>query len=685
MTDSTTFARRLMRIREKSSQRDTLSPIMGSVAITDLPAFSAYYRIGLWPCISAEKPEFAMGLWVLLAHYLERWRGVRVYRLLVKLEGEPEDFDWSIEQSQFEVDDYPVESLDENIAIWGTLNKTEDKWQLKVFIENDLLTGEDNEPAELDFNADLITDFVAQLPKIALSILQTLESSIVDDTEALTFTVDNLPDEAKLTALFSNLLEWDVQLLASLSGVEIEDADIESDFDALLEAGKAANHDVAAWAIANAVAHTMLPGYSVFGDLFVERVDEIVEAFPASYLPAPMLATAIYQMGQIQDAYDLLEGEIETHSDSAMARLKLAQLYGQSGRLADTVACLQDAISANVTNNYLYRAYGNVLQVVEQRGEIMDEFVLIDADEIDEDQTLWEAIAAYDAALKITPSDTRALYNQLLLLLMVESEEQRIWDTFKRLLQLDGAGEYIRDVIENMYDLDIKPGINAIEAMIKAQGERIDLFINLAALHLAQEAGDEAKPYLEKAKAMTDVTEKLAEIERLLLVADDSEFEQRFGELEAVINAGNSLDADDVEFLENASESAPHLIDAHLLLAGAYYAWEDNDAALEVLLDTQEKIPNNPAVIDMLAKILWEAGEEKLAFEYLNKGLAAYPFSVPLLTRTGQFLFDNGQLADARTYLGRAEEIAPQHPALQLVRAYIVSKIAENPGLYKED
>jgi tetratricopeptide (TPR) repeat protein len=681
MTDSTTFARRLMRIHEKTTSRDTLKSIVG--ARTDIPVFSSAYRVGLWPCISAEKPEFAMGLWVLLAHYLERWRGVRVYRLFIKLEGDVEEFDWSIEQSQFEVDDYPVEGLDENIAIWGTLGKADDKWQFKFFIENDLLTGEDNEPAELLFSETNLTEFVAQLPQIARAIMENLELDTVADAELPAFSTDNVPDEAKLTTLFSKLLEWDVQLLTSLWGVEIADEDIESDFDELLEAGIAASHDISAWAVSNAVAHTMLPGYSVFGDLFVSRVDEIVDAFPDSYAPVSILADAIYQMGHVQDAYDMLEDEGEKHPHNVAGWLRLASLYSMSGRRAETLESLQSAIKNNSTSGRLYRTYGDSIQNLND--DDMAEFILIDTDDVNDDIVQWEAIEAYEAALKADPNDTRALYSQLLQLLFVEAEEERIWKVFQRLLQLDNDGEYVRDVIENMYDLDIQPGINAIEAMIKTQVERIDLFINLAALYLAQDAGDEAEPYLEKAKLLTDEPEKLADIERLLLVANDSEFEQRFGELEAIINAGNSLDTVDVEFLENASENAPHMIDAHLLLAGAYYAWDDNDAALEVLLDTQEKMPNNPAVIDMLAKILWEAEQKELAFEYLNKGLTTYPFSVSLLARTGQFLFDNGQLDEARAYLGRAEEIEPQHAALQRVRMYIVSKMTENPDLYKED
>ena len=685
MTDLTTFAQRLMRINQKITHDYTPSAIFGTIG--DLPQILSarpLYRIGLWPCISAEKPEFAMGLWVLLAHCLERWREIQVYRLFVKLEGEPTEFDWSIGQSQFEVDDFPVEPLDENIAIWGTLNRVDDQWQLKVYIENDLLTGEDSEPTELDFSAVTLTDFIAQLPTVAATIAKNIEAEVVDDTEPL-FTTGNLPDETQLTSLFSELLEWHIHLLASLWGVEIADADIEGNFDDLLEVGKSATHEVAAWAVAKAVTHTMLPGYSVFGDLFVDRVDEIVEAFPDSPLPAPILAPAIYQMGHVAEAYELLESEVNTHPESLIGWLKLAELYAIGGRIQESVGRFQTAIERDVTNNHLFRMYGNVLLAAERYGEVVVKAVLIDTDEIEEDQILWEAIESYEAALKVDPSDIRALYSQLLQLLAVEAEEKRIWNAFQKLLQLDSTGEYIRDVIDSMYEIDVQPGIKALKTLIASQDKRIDLLINLAALHLSQEDGDAAKPYLEKAKLMTDAANQLADIERLLLAADDPEFEQRFGELEAIVNAGNSLDADDVEFLENASENSPYLIDAHLLLAGAYYAWEDNDAALEVLLVTQEKLPNNPAVIDMLAKILWESNENELAFEYLRKGLIAYPFNVPLLVRTGQCLFNNGQLVEARAYLGRAEAIAPQDPALQRVRAYIASKVAENPDLYNED
>jgi cytochrome c-type biogenesis protein CcmH/NrfG len=107
------------------------------------------------------------------------------------------------------------------------------------------------------------------------------------------------------------------------------------------------------------------------------------------------------------------------------------------------------------------------------------------------------------------------------------------------------------------------------------------------------------------------------------------------------LDAGNELPADEVEFLEAVVEQAPHLVEGHLALARAYFFWDDKPAALEVLLDSQEALPDQSAVLLLLARILWESDEKETAFKYLNRGLAAYPFHVGLLARTGQYLFEN--------------------------------------------
>jgi hypothetical protein len=66
---------------------------------------SAPVRIGLWPVRSAEKPEIAMGIAVLLGYLFAQYRGVRVYQIIARVNGEPETYSWTPAHSQFDVDD----------------------------------------------------------------------------------------------------------------------------------------------------------------------------------------------------------------------------------------------------------------------------------------------------------------------------------------------------------------------------------------------------------------------------------------------------------------------------------------------------------------------------------------------------------------------------------------------------
>lgn len=688
MSDILTFARKLMRINEKVVRSNTASAIFGSVG--DLPqAISnrSAYRVGLWPCMSSEKPELAMGMWATLAHLLERWRDIQVYRLFVRLEGDPDDFEWSMEQSQFTVKDWDVKPLDENIGLWGKLEQDGDTWKLTATIDNDMLTGEDNEPENLSISADSATALISMLPDLAASIAEKIGADRVDDTDTPYPNETHEENEALIT-LMQQVLDWDVKLVAYLWDVEWEDEDIEDDFENLIAASQASQSDFSAWLIAKSIAHTMRPGYSVIGDLLVDRVGEIISVFPNSHYSAPIMAAAIYNMGFAPNSYRLLEDEVKTHADNKIAWLKLAELYASGGHLAESIERFQIAIEKDAVNNHLFRAYGNVLLAADQYGLILESFVFVEPDDLEEDELVWEAIEAYQKALEYDSNDTRALYSQLLQLILVddEDEDERLWSDFENLLLLDSSGEYIRDVIESFYDIeDISPGIETLEKLLSEQPKRIDLYINLASLHLVHEDGLAARPLLEKAKGLSTDLGILADIERLILTADDPNFEQRFAELVGILDAGNELSSDNVEYLENIVEQSPSLVQGQLSLARSYYLWGDTDEALEVLLDTQERIPDQADILDWLGRILWESDEKELAFKYLNRGIQNYPFNVQLLSRMGRYLFDNKQLQNARAYLSRAEEIAPRHPELQRVRAYIAQKMGENPDLYREE
>lgn len=687
MSDINQFAKKMMQINQKVVRQYAPRAIFGSVG--DLPQSvtgRAPLRVGMWPCTSEQEPELAMGLWAVLAYLLDQWTDIEVYRLFVQFDedDDSEEFSWDITQSQFALEDWPVDPLDENIALWGTLRKEGDEWQLTAWIENDLLTGEDTEAESLSITADTPEKLVPKLPELAQMIADNIDAGVMD-AAALPYNGETSVEAAPLKGFFGALLTWEAMLLAYLWDFDWDDEEVLDFQEKLLEAGEALGSDFAAWVTANAMAQAMRPGYVVLGELLVDEIERVRQRFADSPLPVPILAEAVYGMGYVQEAFQLLREDVQAHPTRSASWMKLGDLYARSGRVMESVGAFQTALENEATGNRLYRMYGNVLLIADQYGTELETFLLIDPDE-KEEPVVWEAIEAYQKALELDPKDRSALHRMLTQLVMEDVDGERFWEAFRSLLKLENSGDLVRDIIDEMYEFDdITPGVEAIQALLQEHPQSLSLHINLASLYLAHDEGEEATSYLEKAKTLTDETAALADIERLLLAADDPEFEQRFGELVAIVEAGNALRSDDVEFLEMVMENAPNWVMGYLTLARAYNTWGDRDAALEVLLDAQEKLPDNPDILNLLAQILWDSGERELAFNYLNRGLKAYPFYVPLLARTGRYLFENGQIEESKQYLSFAEEIAPRDPDLQSIRTYIARRMAENPDLYQQD
>src|SRR5215207_2712267 len=162
-------------------------------------------RIGLWPLVSSGAPETSMGLLTLLAFLLERYQGVIVYRLFANVD-DAEAFEWTMERSQFGVDDWQLDELDENVGIWGTLERNEDSWQLEIEAENDLAEDEE-EPVIFSYRAKSLGELVNMLPKAAAEIASALEREEVK-TIAPDYAATSAPDAA-LEMLLKQVFLWE--------------------------------------------------------------------------------------------------------------------------------------------------------------------------------------------------------------------------------------------------------------------------------------------------------------------------------------------------------------------------------------------------------------------------------------------------------------------------------------------
>lgn len=629
-------------------------------------------RIGLWPVISVESPELAMGLSAVLAALLERWQDIRVYRIWVQLDGEPNDYVWTIRQSQFGVDDWRLEQLDENCAIWGTLARQDGNWILALEVESDFIDGE--ELASFTVEASNIAGIVNLLPEMAGKIAGYFESP----GKITTRYADTTATDESLTALFADITDWYARLFLFLWGKAWADADIVAELEKLIEVGQFIGDEFAAWCVAGSVAHAMQPGYGDVATTLSRVILSVVDSFPNTYFPATYIGSALYRVGQAQEAVELLERTASHHPNQVVVWQTLANLYRIGGRLLEAVDTLQRAIENDAVSANLYLTYAALLMTFDAEEMELDTFILVTPEKYAANLLLWEAAEAYGEAFRLDSDQLAVLQQRILLLIDLHATGDQLWDDFEMLVKQDTEGEYVRGVVDAFFNVDNPdPGIDRLQQQLELMPDRIDLYVNLAVAYLNIEETDQALDLLERAEEMTEDVYILMDIQRLMLAANNPEFETRVGEIAAIVNAGHTIKVEDADFLETVIEEAPLFAEGYVLLGKTYLNWGEQNDALDILLDGHKQLPDDPDIIEVLAGVLWESGEHELAFDYLNKGIEANPNHVPLLALTGLYLFDDDQPDSARAYLSRAESLAPHDPVLARVREQIVRLMNE--------
>ncbi len=682
------LAQKLMTIEQRNTQTMLPSAIFGSMGNIQGMATTigdgTRLRIGLWPCVNASVPKTAMGLWTVFAYLLDQYRNTRVYRLFTRIEAEtPDDsYTWDISQSQFDIDDWSLDVLDENIAMWGKLEVRDAGWLLTAYYENDLIDDEDADPHQATIEAPTIAGLVAKLPEFASGVMQAIGQTTRNEFD-LPYEAYESADEALTKDFIETAFKWENNLLLTLWGVDWDDADILALHNELQDLGLQLASDSAAWLVARASARAMLPGFSVVGELLVDYPDQIMANFPNSRQTAIVLGNALYRLGYAEEAYRLLEAASQQQPEHALTWYTLSDLYWRSGRAHAAAKRLQTAIETNATNAPLYRLYAHVVQAAEST-EPVEEVVLADPDKHGDDVVAWEALAAYEKALELRPDDVTTLAAMADLLVL--RDDKRFWEVFEQLVMQDQTGEAVNLVLESLYNVDeIEPAINIFEKVIAQHSDRADLHANLAGVYLIDDLGAEARDHLDKALEHDITGEWRNEIERMMLVADDPDFEMRFSDIQAIVDAGNKPANRDMEYLEGIIEDVPNFVEAYLILARAYNAWGDTDGALQLLLDAQKQFPEDPNVLALLGKQLLDVDEEALALQYLNQGLQIAPNHVLLLVTTGSLLFDSGHRTEARAYLTRAEALSPRHPDLWQVKTRIASIMATEDANADDD
>ncbi len=686
------LADKLMGRRRNNSGGNLETAIFGSASslAEAIDTGGPRLRIGLWPVCSSTRPQVAMGLAGLLGFLLEDWSSdLRVYRLFASLEGEPADYAWLPEKSQFEVDDWGLDDLDENVAIWGTLEAVSGKWSLTLEVENDL-ANEPNDLKQFGYETNSLAQIVANLPKIAVEIATFLEVG-EPNIARRAYQIGNW-EEIGLERVLSQLFANEVSLLLHLWGQEWGVEQAKSEYERFFEACDALDGDLGGWLAAHGLARALDPLFGPLDSVLFPSVGKLVSMFEQSVFPYILLSSAVAKLGSLKRGCELMEDVAARFESDVIFWVNLGRMYYQHRHFYEAVDAYQRGIGATDVPAAYYMEYAELLGLMDMAGvqfdfendregitgrSFADGVVLADLENVKlENVPAVEIIAAYRAAMK-SESDASILHALVMQLIEMEDYDA-VWNDFELLVSVDNTGDYVRQVIETLVSMpDATPAVRILRQAVDRLPDRFDLLRNLGQVLLVDEQYTEARDILEKARdsAEGDNAARI-EVDRLLLTADNPDFEAKMAELTTLINAGVSVKADDVDFLEYALGKVPTLAEAYLLLAQAYTKWGETDDALEVLLDGQKHLPDHPRVLEMLAGTLWRSDQRELAMRYLNRGLAANPIDVPLLALAGRFMFESGQDEQAKDLLLRAETIAPRDPALAAVRAYIARSIS---------
>ncbi len=624
-------------------------------------------RIGLWPIVSDQSPQVAMGLQAVLGYLLADYFRVHVYHLLAKVDGLPEDYTWTMAQSQFVPDDWTLEDMDDNVRLWGDLTQELGNWTLALSVES-------------SSGLDVYECVGASIGKLMDDLAEGVEEIAEDLGAGDQRTVISLPssadlDETAIQQALEGLFTWELNLYLDLWGQPWSQDRAAADLKVLLDASRSLAAP-GAWLCAQAVARFAMYADRDLSDAVWPLMDAVSAVFPDSSIVTAILAEALLYLDEPEQAQNLYEAQVESEQADATAYLVLAVFFQRRGHYEEAIDSFQSAIEAEKVSAELYRRYAELLVLLDYSGVPVTSFVLIDPDEVEEDTVLWEVVESYDEAITLDPEDITLLSSQITHLVDIGPDDERLWRRFRTLVALDEDNEQVESLIDTFYNLeDLAPGIAILKEALEREPERMDHYLNLAAMYVVDEQGDAAQDVLRKAGSLNPDDEVKTEIERLMLLAEDPDFELRLGELSDIINAGNELPEEDVEYLESVLKRVPTFAEIYLLVARAYMAWDEAPAALETLLDGHRNLPNDPDILALLIETLWDSDEQELAFSYLKKGLEANPNHVPLLALAGRCLFEDGQLEQAKVYLARAETISPRHPALAEARRRIAGAI----------
>lgn len=636
-------------------------------------------RIGMWPLLSVEEPLLAMGVYTILSWIIDTYPQVITYRVIANVnEQDKRDYTWSMSNSQFEIDDWEFEGLDDNVGLWGRAKIESNKVSLIIEIENDLTRNDDTSVLEFTYNS--LLELINDLPDLSRTIIENIDDSVLRPHKNIAHYRECVASDENVAKLLALAFAFERDVFLALWGSSSEDL-IANTLKDVLTIAYQSNDPFGFWVLSMMAKRMLQPGYSVIDDFDPNLINNILQDDFDPILPI-VISRQMFEVGSVDQAIQVANKAIMDGIENADAYLNLADLQMRRGRSSLAIEAFQDAIEGEYESTELYYSYAQYLNLIVAQGVVPENYVLAIDNELVEDSTS-EIIAAYERALALLPDQSakdkefrrQVLADQCVVIASEYEDDDMLWRQFRQLIEIDNSGDYVRTVIDEMQNIDdLRPGIDILKAQVATDPHDIGAKINLALLNILYGETETAQNMLRQLLDQTEDESHMHQIEVLLLSANDPEFEFKIGQLFDKLNADNALSDTEIDFLEEVVERAPTYDEGHVLLARGYLSRSDDSAAVEVLLDAIEVIDDNPELFELLATSLHETDTE-LAYQYIDRGLKIDRNYVPLLALAGLYLVEDGDLETARVFLSRAEAINPRDRRLTAIRSEIARLI----------
>lgn len=629
------------------------------------------FRFSVYPIVCAQSPDIAMGLASCLAYLLEQYRDTKAYRCFARIEADDESSEISDSDYQFDIADWELTGLADNVVLSGQLEIGSTGYDLNLVLDSGLL--DQREPQEYAFHYDSLSEAALDLPRVAAQLMEPM-AGLNHEQAFIEYASTDL-DEQAMARLLESVFYWNLDVYLSFWDLEWQEEDRLEQFREVAGLAKSHRSEFAAWCLGMMTEQVMQAGLESLGDVLVPEIPQSFDADPQMAVGAAAAAAGMANIGLSDSAISLLDQYLD-RDIKAGVWYRAIEIQLEAAPIPRAIDTCQRALESGLEHPALYWQYAQILINAETHEWDIEALLFVDPDVVAEEaQIPAEIMHALKWHVELAPENLRAL--QLALTYMIDLEDEALWSYFERLARNDTSGGFAGEIVDRL--LDLPDHARAYDVLKDVTDANPYAHVFLAQLALADEDHALAGETIQSCRAqLVELDDSLeSELQRLELSAKLPGFEASFAETKLLLDSNNQVTEAQVDLLENAVEIAPRMIDLYIALSRCYLSWKDNESALEVLQDARQRAGDAPQIELGLARLLWARNEREQAISQLNAGLEAFPSDVYLLAQMANYLIANDQLEDARPFIVRAESIAPSHRAIWQVRQLVAQKMAQ--------